>query len=168
MSPRPPRRETPEDVERARVRGLLAELADIYRDVEAAYAGYRCPSSTECCRFGITGREPYVTSIELAAIGRAQASRGGPLAPRRRALPIAPNDTETERTCPLLDHQGRCSIYDARPLGCRTFWCERADVSHDPVGREQLGSFVRRIQELAVRHKRDGERGRPLTRALDD
>jgi len=163
-----PRRPTPHDDERARERELLAELAALYRDVDAAYADTRCPTSTECCRFGITGREPYVTSLELAALRRAVAARGGALHPKRRALPLLGGDTASERTCPMLDAAGRCSVYDARPLGCRSFFCERAETEGRPVTRGELAAFVRRVQELAARHQRDGERGRPLTRALED
>jgi Fe-S-cluster containining protein len=162
------RRPTPHDDERARERALLTELVELYRDVDSAYSETRCPSSTECCRFGITGREPYVTSLELAALRRAVAARGGPLHPKRRALAIYDGETATERTCPMLDASGRCSVYAARPLGCRTFFCDRAESSGPPVSRSELAAFVRRLQELAARHERDGERGRPLTRALED
>src|SRR5581483_7337115 len=105
---------------------LLAELGALYGRVDALYEGASCPSSTECCRFGLTGREPYVTSIEIAALKRAVARRGGPLSAKRRALPIA--GTAAERTCPFLDGSGRCSVYDSRPFGCRTFYCDRATV----------------------------------------
>ena len=152
---------------------LLAELERIYADADQAFAGWSCPASTECCRFGITGREPYVTSVELAAIRRAIAARGGarsfrpaaPLAdtgapPRGgRRLPIA------ERTCPMLNEAGRCAIYAARPLGCRTFFCDRAEPGAT-VRHKDVLSLVRRVQELAARHEPGGDQGRPLTRAL--
>lgn len=161
-------RSTPLESERDRERALLADLEAIYRDVEASYREHRCPASTDCCRFGVTGREPYVTSIELAAVRRALAARGGRLSERRRALPLYPGDVRDERICPLLDRDGRCSIYAARPLGCRTFWCERSETTGEPVGRDAVAAFVRRIQALAARHEHDGDRGRPLTRALSE
>jgi Fe-S-cluster containining protein len=129
----------------------LDQLAALYRDVDERYAGYRCEGATECCRFGITGREPYVTPLELLAIRRAVAARGGALSPRKRALP--------ERTCPLLDQQARCTVYAWRPLGCRTYWCHRAE-STSPVAHAERTAFVRRLQAL------DGEKGRPLSRLL--
>jgi hypothetical protein len=46
------------------------ELLALYRQVDAAYAGASCDASTECCRFGITGREPMVTSVEIEVIER--------------------------------------------------------------------------------------------------
>jgi Fe-S-cluster containining protein len=155
---------------------LLAALDEVYRDAAELFAGWGCPSSTECCRFGITGREPYVTSIELAAVRRAIAARGGPRAWKRAkgasqdpaglatgkiALPVV----REERTCPMLTDRGRCAIYEARPLGCRTFYCDRATPG-GKVKQRELNALVRQIQEIAARHEPGGDRGRPLTRAL--
>jgi Fe-S-cluster containining protein len=143
---------------------LLAELARLYDEVDALYAGWSCPGSTECCRFGVTGRQPYVTSIELAAIRRALARRGGALAVKKRALPIT-SDEARERICPLLDRGGRCSIYADRPLGCRTFYCDRA-TRGPRATRAELQEILRRLQELAARHALGGEQARLLVRAL--
>jgi Fe-S-cluster containining protein len=160
---------------------LLDELVALYGQVDAAFAGHGCPASTECCRFGITGREPYVTSIELALVERAVAKLGGPRALGRSPAPLVASTpsassgggrgkrrlavVEDERVCPLLNASGRCSIYASRPLGCRTYFCERAH--HDaPVDRREVNAFVRAIQAIAARHAPEGDRGRPLTRAI--
>ncbi len=143
---------------------LLDDLRSLYARADALYSDWSCDGTTECCRFGITGRQPYVTSIELSLLRQALARRGGALAPRRRALPIT-RDAESERMCPLLDRGGRCSVYAERPLGCRTFYCERARRGAGP-SREDLRELVRELQELAERHEMGGERARPLTRAL--
>jgi Fe-S-cluster containining protein len=140
---------------------LLAELEAVYRDADRLHAGWSCPASTECCRFGVTGREPYVTSIELAALRKAMGARGGPRS-WKKALPVVRSD---ERICPLLDAGGRCAAYDARPLGCRTFYCDRATPG-GKVAQREVNALVRRIQDIAQRHEPDGDRGRPLTRAL--
>lgn len=160
---RPP---SPRDARRSQEEELLARLRELYREVDAAFKGYGCAASTDCCRFGVTGREPYVTSLELVALRRAVAARGGALSEKRRALPIYSGHVADERPCPLLDRTGRCSVYDARPLGCRTFWCERADDGGLTVSRDRVANIVRRLQDLAAEHEHDGERGRPLTRAL--
>ncbi|MEO7331800.1 MAG: YkgJ family cysteine cluster protein [Minicystis sp.] len=154
---------------------LLAQLAEVYAEADLTFTGWSCPASTECCRFGVTGREPYVTSIELLAVKRAVAARGGPRSFRKAAplareagaprpkLPLA----DVERRCPMLNDEGRCAVYEARPLGCRTFFCDRAS----PGGRvrhKEINALVRRIQEIAARHRPAGDQGRPLTRALDD
>ncbi|WP_437728897.1 YkgJ family cysteine cluster protein [Sorangium sp. So ce861] len=168
----------------AREADLLAELSAVYREAEEVFHGWTCQASTECCRFGITGREPYVTSVELAAVRRAIAALGGPRAlqgvvraggagaaeatasagepGRRRALPQA-----AERRCPLLTDAGRCAIYAARPLGCRTFFCDRA-APGAPVRHHDVTRLVRKVQEIAARHEPGGDLGRPLTRALPD
>ena len=145
--------------------GFLAELQALYAQVDALYADWSCPTSTECCRFGITGRQPYVTSIETLAVRNALARRGGQLSDNRRALPILMS-AERERVCPLLDRNQRCSVYEVRPLGCRTYFCERADKGAGP-SRPQLREITRELQELAARHQLGGDAGRPLLRVLD-
>lgn len=143
----------------------LDELSAIYRDAEARFAGSRCPGSTECCRFSITGREPYLTSIEVLAVRRALSRRGGPLRPKRRALPLLRDE---ERICPMLDQHGRCSVYADRPLGCRTFWCHRAEHDDGAASQSELNELVRRVQTVAAAHRTRGDQGRPLTRAFAD
>jgi Fe-S-cluster containining protein len=164
---------------------LVAELAAILRDVDARFAGWTCEASTTCCRFGVTGREPYVTELELLAVRRAIArsgrrldlgdARGSRAAARgarsrgRRSLPVA--DTvdaaraRDEGRCPLLGADGRCTIYASRPLGCRTFFCDRATPG-DPVSQREINGFVARIRAVAVRHGPGADEGRPLVRAL--
>jgi hypothetical protein len=143
---------------------LLDALAQLYAEVDALHEGFSCPASTECCRFGLTGREPYVTSIELLAIERAVARRGGLPSERKRALPLSGAASSDERTCPLLDRAGRCSVYADRPLGCRTFYCSRATRGPDP--RPELRHVLTRLRDLAARHQRGGDAARPLTGAL--
>lgn len=149
----------------AREDSLLSELRALYARADDLFAGASCAVSTECCRFGITGREPQVTSIELALIRRALAARGGVLQAKRRALPLADSGVRDERTCPMLDAQGKCTIYAARPLGCRTFFCSRADVPAPPSRRE-LRELVRDLQLLASRHAPQGDKARAFTAAL--
>jgi uncharacterized protein len=155
--------------DRAREAESLRELERLYADVDALYAGTSCPSSTECCRFAITGREPYVTSIELALLRRAMAQRGGKRGDR--AEPLSASDPRLpvladERTCPLLSRDGRCSVYAARPFGCRTFFCERAE-SLAPVRHADMLARVRELKRVAEQHQPGGSAGRPLTRALE-
>jgi len=107
-----------------------------------------------------------VTSVEVLAVRRALARRGGALSPRRRALPIVSEGEE--QTCPLLDRDGRCSVYAARPLGCRTFWCHRAEHDDGPARQAELNELVRRVRAIAAAHRPHGDRGRPLIRALAD
>jgi Fe-S-cluster containining protein len=146
---------------------LLEDLRRLYETTDSLQLGASCPTSTECCRFGITGREPYVTSIEALAIQRAVAASGGPLSKKRRALPLAGRTSAEERTCPLLAAGGRCSVYAWRPFGCRTFFCARATRSEPPKRKEER-ELVRRLTELAARHAPGGDKVRPLTQVLSE
>src|SRR5262245_41081793 len=137
----------------------LEALRAIYNDADALFEAWSCTASTDCCRFAVTGREPYVTSIELHALERAAAQAP---APRRRGLPVV---AAQERRCPFLTDEGRCAAYTWRPLGCRTFWCDRATPA-SKVRHTEVTALVRRIKELAARHVPGGDLGRPLTRAL--
>jgi hypothetical protein len=100
-------------------------------------AGTGCDCSTECCRFGVTGREPWVTRAEWDVIVAAVRRQG-------RRLPVVDDGDDRdddEGRCPFLavddadPARGRCRIYDARPLGCRTFFCERAVHADGRRGR---------------------------------
>lgn len=138
---------------------LEAELDALYRDADALYAGWSCPTSTDCCQFGRTGREPYVTSIELVVMRRAAAH--APIQRGSKSLPLA------DRRCRFLTSEGRCSIYAARPFGCRTFFCDRADEG-SRVKQSAINDLVRRLKGIAERHQPGGELGRPLTRCYDE
>ena len=141
---------------------LVSQLFEVYREADALYAGASCPASTECCRFGITGREPYVTSIELAALKRAIAVRGG-LRSWKRA-PVASRDPSgastsgvrlpvvaEERTCPMLDASGRCAVYDAR-LGELVELLELHAIIKKPVRTLSLGERMKCELVAALLH----------------
>jgi hypothetical protein len=110
----------------------------------------------------VTGRQPYLTSIEAALVRRALAQRGsgGRRPPRFRPLPLVP--ARDERPCPLLDDGGRCSVYAARLFGCRTFYCARA--TGELPERNELRGLLRRLQALAARYEPGGDHARPLER----
>lgn len=144
----------------------LRELRALYARIDGAVQGWGCESSTDCCRFGVTGREPYPTAVELAELERAVKARGG--LPKRRTLPVA-----SERRCALLSDDGRCLVYASRPFGCRTFFCERA---RGPVGeradsglpRETIAEVAREIAALSARFAPADPGPRPLSRVSKD
>lgn len=144
------------DPEAERRRAFEA-LDALYARVDAALEGFSCEASNECCRFGVTGREPYVTEVEVARLAAAVRARGG--VPKRRKLPVA-----GERTCAMLGDDGRCAVYAARPFGCRTFFCERASGPGKPP-RDEIKSLLRELSEIAERYDPRGGRGTPLTKA---
>ena len=164
---------------------LLQELRALYAKVDGALEGWGCDASTDCCRFGVTGREPYPTAVEVAELDRAVKARGG--LPKRRSLPLASPHArgarrsrqadadddrrggEDERRCALLGDDGRCLVYASRPFGCRTFFCERA---RGPVGeradsglpRETITEVARDIAALSARFAPADPGPRPLSR----
>ncbi|HUS65470.1 MAG TPA: YkgJ family cysteine cluster protein [Kofleriaceae bacterium] len=112
---------------------VLAVLADADR----LRAGWSCDSSADCCQFDVTGREPYLTEAEWRVV-EAELARQG------RRIPAMPDS----RVCPFLDGDHRCTIYAARPLGCRTFYCHRASGPHVP--RRDLADLTRRLEVLSA------------------
>lgn len=155
--------------DRAKQQALLDRLAALYAEVDAAHAGISCPATSECCRFARTDREPFVTGIELAAFLRAVDRRGGSARPTptplHKALPSLPV-IDQERACPMLDPSGKCSVYADRPLGCRSFFCDRATVLSS-VSHAELLDFVRQLKDLAAEFDPSSVEGRPLMRALE-
>src|SRR5208283_6232153 len=101
-------------------RRALQHLSAVYRLADAAYRPYRCPGTAECCQLATTKREPWLWPIEWEAL---LAAKGGHL-PAERA----------DGGCPFLAEDGkRCSVYAARPFGCRTFYCHRIQgPAHEP------------------------------------
>ncbi len=142
-------------------RERLAELRQLYAEVARLTEGFECDASTDCCRFGVTGREPYPTAVELAELERAVRARGG--LPRVRSLPVV-----GERRCALLSDEGRCVAYESRPFGCRTFFCDRA---RGPVGqsareipRGEIARLGRQVADLSAKFDPRDPGPRPLSR----
>jgi len=137
----------------------LKGLREVYESVDRTLAGWSCEGSADCCRFGETGREPYLWPAEWALLSQALAAKGRP-APARRSLRIVGD-------CPLLDDAGHCSVYAARPFGCRTFFCERADGPTRRPPRAALAELGRRVAAISEAAE-PGSGPRTLTRWLAD
>jgi Fe-S-cluster containining protein len=136
----------------------LHALRSLYEEVDSQLGGWSCDASTDCCHFGRTGREPHLHGNEWALLERAIATRGGRRAVTgaRGRLPVL-----AERRCPLLDGDGRCSVYEARPFGCRTYFCERARGPERRLPRAAIAELGRRVAALAERD--DPRAGGPRT-----
>jgi Fe-S-cluster containining protein len=148
----------------------LEKLRAVYAEVDALLAGWTCAASTDCCRFGVTGREPYPTSVEIAELERAVRARGG--LPKRRSLPLVRSASgvrgEDERRCALLSDEGRCLVYASRPFGCRTFFCERGS---GPAGepprsgpKAEIARLGRAVADLSARFDPTDAGPRPLSK----
>jgi Fe-S-cluster containining protein len=143
-----------------------AALRAVYADVDRLLEGWSCDSSTDCCRFGVTGREPYPTAIEQAELERAVRARGG--LPKRRSLPTVNARGKDERRCTLLSDEGKCLVYASRPFGCRTFFCERATgPAREHVRgmpKEEIARLARKVADLSVRFAPADAGPRPMSR----
>ena len=129
-------------------RGAARALEALYRQADAAWSGFRCPASAECCQLARRGREPWLWEVEWDAL--------------RRAVPELP-PPRVDGGCRFLDAEGRrCTAYAARPLGCRTYFCHRATgPAREPA--EEMDRLQRRLETIARSVHPDESGPRPLT-----
>ncbi len=74
----------------------------------------------------------------------------------------------SDGACPFLKREtGQCLIYDARPFGCRTHFC---DAAGGPYPRKLVLDLIRRLEDVDQQLKGDGPRKiQPaVTAALDE
>jgi Fe-S-cluster containining protein len=115
---------------------VVAEVRAIYRELAARPIERACAQLTECCRFRLTGRTPYLTQAEATVAAKAWRATG------RKAFPEI-----TDGSCPMLDPvSGRCRIYDSRPFGCRTHFCAAAG---GPYARREVADLIHRLEDLS-------------------
>jgi hypothetical protein len=114
-----------------------AELRELYAELDAAVARLApvCLISGRCCRFEEYGHTLFLSLIEADYLVRE--------------APQPPGVLDEGRTCPWQDDRGRCTAREARPLGCRVFFCDPAYQDQAPVLSEQ---FIARLKRLAERH----------------
>ena len=113
----------------------VAEVRAIYRELDARPVQRNCIGRTECCRFKLTGRTPWLTRGEALVAARAWRATG------RRKL-----DVREDGACPMLDEKtGKCIVYEHRPFGCRTHYCRAAG---GPLERGEVVDFIRRLEAL--------------------
>ncbi len=107
---------------RAKVDAFCARVADRYPGALACG-----PGCSDCCR-----RELTVTAVE--GVGIAEVVAAAPPAVRaelaRRAREGAP--------CVALDPDGRCSVYEERPIVCRSHGVPIRFTSHAEGGKRAL------------------------------
>ncbi len=114
-----------------------AELAVLYAELdrEVARLGPICELSGRCCRFQAYGHTLFVSTPEV----RFLLDRAPP--------PQRPLDRG--ESCPWQDEQGRCTARDARPLGCRVYFC---DAKYQHPGQEIAERFIGRLKQLTETH----------------
>ncbi|HEX8311816.1 MAG TPA: YkgJ family cysteine cluster protein [Chthoniobacteraceae bacterium] len=115
---------------------VAAEVRAIYRELAARPIERGCTQLTECCRFRLTGRTPYLTKAEAVVVAKAWRATG------RKGLPEI-----VDGSCPMLEPTtGRCRIYDSRPFGCRTHFCAPAG---GPYARREVADLIHRLEDLS-------------------
>lgn len=100
------------------MRAFYAEV-----DSDIAARSPVCTNRGHCCRFSEYGHRLYVTDVELAFF--ADTMRND------RRL------TDDQGVCPYQINS-RCTARDARPLGCRVFFCDPGADWQGPVYEQYL------------------------------
>ncbi len=96
-------------------RAAISETRAVLRAADEAWQRHGCPASGECCQLAVTKRQPWLWPSEWKVLLAALAQEKRPLPPPRK-----------DGGCPFLDEGGkRCTVYESRPFGCRTFFCAR-------------------------------------------
>jgi uncharacterized protein len=130
----------------------LSALRTVYAELEQRPIQRACTLRTECCHFRITGRQPLVTQVEALWAARGVRASG-----KKKLSP------HPDGACPCLGKNGRCTIYQHRPFGCRTHFCSAAG---GPYTRREVQDLIQRLEALdeSLGHH-DGSR--PFEPALD-
>ena len=113
----------------AELRALYAEL-----DAEVARLGPTCQLSGRCCRFREYGHTLFVSTPVIQFLLSEAPPPQGPL--------------DQGESCPWQDPLGRCTARQARPLGCRVYFC---DPSYH-AAPELSERYIARLKQLAHRH----------------
>lgn len=113
------------------------ETRHVLREGSRAWAPFSCPGTAECCQLAVTKRPPWLWPSEWDVL-LEHLRRAG------RTLPSA----RADGGCPFLDEPGRrCTVYDARPLGCRTFFCHRV-TGPARVPADETNALLERLAAL--------------------
>lgn len=130
-----------------------AEVRAVYRELADRAISRSCTLRTECCQFLLTGKVPHLTRGEVLVARRGLRAAGRTFVASR-----------ADGACPMLDPAtARCRIYEARPFGCRTHFCQAAG---GPYARRDVVDLIRRLE--VVDAKLGGDGARVLPSALSD
>jgi hypothetical protein len=110
---------------------LLALYADL--DATIAQLAPRCDLSGRCCRFEEYGHTLFVSAPEMAVL---LADSPAPTRP-----------VDDGQTCPWQDLRGHCTARNARPIGCRVYFCDPSYQSHAPDVSE---TYLRRLKDFVA------------------
>lgn len=121
------------DADRLEVGRFREPLLSLYRDLDAAIAELSpvCVLSGRCCRFQEYGHTLFVSEPEARLL---LADAPSPLRP-----------LDDGATCPWQDQAGRCGAREARPLGCRVYYC---DPAYESAGARLAETFIGRLKDV--------------------
>jgi hypothetical protein len=113
-----------------------AEVHAIYDDLDEAVRRLApvCLASGRCCRFREFDHTLFLSGLEADLLCAEAPPEARPL--------------DEGASCPWQDAAGLCTARDARPLGCRVYFCDPAYAGQaERLSEEYLG----RLQRLSVR-----------------
>lgn len=114
----------------------MAEVRAIYAEWEQRPIERACTGRGDCCRFRATGRTPFLTKGEALVAATAWRAAG------RTGVPAT-----ADGACPFLK-MNRCQIYEGRPFGCRTHFC---DAAGGPATRKEVRDLIQRLEDIDAR-----------------
>lgn len=113
----------------------MDRVRTVYAELEGRPVERQCIRRTQCCQFKLTGEVPYLTKGEALVAAAAL-----------RALGQTRVAAKQDGNCPLLDPEtGLCQVYEARPFGCRTHFCNAAG---GPYKRREVVDLIRRLEDI--------------------
>jgi uncharacterized protein len=115
----------------------IAAVKTVYADLAARPHERACTGLARCCAFRLNGRTPFLTKGEALVAAQAWRAAG-------RKEVMLPADG----SCPFLGKNGRCQIYEGRPFGCRTHFCEAAG---GPLARGEVRDLIQRLEAIDLR-----------------
>ena len=129
---------------------LRQDVLEVYAEADAAVraVGPRCDSSGRCCRFTEYGHTLFISQFEADILLETAPPYAKPV---------------TRDGCPFqIDNL--CTARDARPLGCRIYFC---DPAYQETGNAITEEALTRLQRIADAHD-TGWRYAPLHVFLND
>lgn len=130
---------------------LAAEVGAVLADADADIAARRpvCRASGRCCHFEAYGHRLYVTAAELVYF-ESRVERGKLDAEGGTAKVSLPQFFAGEKVegCPY-QVGGLCTEREARPLGCRIYFC---DANAQGWQAEVYETYHQRLRALHEKH----------------
>lgn len=118
---------------------LRSSIHAIYRDLQSEIATLSpvCNLSGRCCRFKEWDHTLFLSAIEAEVL--------------IEEAPPAIRELDEGATCPWQDQRGHCTAREARPLGCRVYFC---DPSYEGKAEGLSENYLKRLKRLADEYKR--------------